>query len=145
MLSPFLVISQLTGGFVLSFIRVRLNFYYGFLYHGFWNLLFIVILPSVLSVLTPPFIETNKNYSIKIEEKLFIDNDEPRFFKIDSENGKIRTLNIEQFSFQHILNTLYKKDKYYVDDVLINLKLKSKKGIEKEELLKILKKEYDIE
>lgn len=144
-LSPFLVISQLTGGLVLSFIRVMLNFYYGFLYHGVWNLLFIIILPSVLSVLTPPFIENNKNYSIKIEEKLFFDNDESQFFKINSRNGKINSLNIQQFSIQHILDTLYKKDKYYVDDVLINLNLKSKQGLKKEEFLKILKKEYDIE
>lgn len=30
-LSPLILLSQLSGGFVLSYIRVRINFYYGFL------------------------------------------------------------------------------------------------------------------
>lgn len=144
LLSPLLVISQLTGGFVLSFIRVRLNFYYGFLFHAFWNLLFVIVVPSVQSVFKSPFVQDNKIFSIKIEEKLFFENDQPRYFKMNNKNGKIHTLNIQQFSVQHILDSLYKKDKYYVDDVLINLNLKSKQGLKKEEFLAILKKEFEI-
>lgn len=144
LLSPFLVISQLSGGFVLSFIRVRLNFFYGFLFHAFWNLLFVIVVPSVQSVFKSPTIENNKIFSIKIEEKLFFDNDDPRFFRMDIKNGKINALNIQQFSIQHILDSIYEKDKYYVEDALINLNLKSKHGLKKEEILKILKKEFDI-
>lgn len=82
-LSPIIISSQLFGGLILSFVRVRLNFYYGYLFHSFWNFIFIILFPSIQSLFTSPYVENNKNYSIKIEEKLFFDNDESQFFKID--------------------------------------------------------------
>ena len=34
-LSPLIILSQLVGGFIISFIRVRINFIWGFYYHIF--------------------------------------------------------------------------------------------------------------
>ena len=36
---------------------------------------------------------------------------------------------------QHLLDSLYSKNKYYVDDVLINLDFKAKGGVKKEAFL----------
>jgi membrane protease YdiL (CAAX protease family) len=40
---PMLVFSQFIGGLVLSFIRVRLNFYFGVAFHMAWNLIFLLL------------------------------------------------------------------------------------------------------
>jgi len=43
-LLPVLVFSQFFGGLIITFIRVRLNFYFAVFYHMFWNLFFITLL-----------------------------------------------------------------------------------------------------
>jgi hypothetical protein len=144
-LSPFIILSQLFGGLVITFIRVRLNFFWGVLYHWLWNFVVVIAIPISENVFTETYIEKKSTYTIAIEEKPYFDKEKQHTIKIDSVNGKIHSLNVQQFSIQHVLDTLYKKEKYYVDDVLINLNFKSKQGLKKEEFIKILKKEYEIE
>jgi hypothetical protein len=144
-LSPFIILSQLFGGLVITFIRVRLNFFWGVLYHWLWNFVFVIAIPISENVFTETYIEKKSTYTIAIEEKPYFDKRKQQTIKIDSINGKIHSLNVLQFSIQHVLDTLYKKEEYYVDDVLINLNFKSKQGLKKEEFIKILKKEYIIE
>lgn len=42
---PLLVLPQLFAGIILVFLRVRFNFYHSVIYHMFWNLFFMVIVP----------------------------------------------------------------------------------------------------
>lgn len=44
-LSPVIVLSQAITGFSITFIRVRLNFICGVLYHWIWNFLVIIFIP----------------------------------------------------------------------------------------------------
>jgi membrane protease YdiL (CAAX protease family) len=46
-LSPFVILSQLLGGFTIAYIRVRLNFLWGVFFHWTWNFLFIITVPAV--------------------------------------------------------------------------------------------------
>ena len=142
--SPIIVISQLTGGFIISFIRVRINFFWGILYHWIWNFLFVIAIPFLMYQVSKPYVEKTKNHTISIEEKPFMDAEKVRLFKIDSTENKITNMKIQQYSLQHLLDTLYQKDHYYVDDVLINLNFNSKNGASKEELLKLMRKKYKI-
>jgi membrane protease YdiL (CAAX protease family) len=144
-LSPFIILTQLLGGLVIAFIRIRLNFFWGVLYHWLWNFVVVIAIPISENIFTETYIEKNSNYTITIEEKPYFDKRKLQTIKIDSTNSKIYSLNVQQFSIQHVLDTLYKKEEYYVDDVLINLNFKSKQGLKKEEFIKILKKEYIIE
>ena len=43
----FVVLSPLIGGFILAYIRVRLNFPWSVLYHSVWNFLFAIALPII--------------------------------------------------------------------------------------------------
>ena len=52
---------------------------------------------------------------------------------------------MEQYSFQHFLDSLYQGNKYQINDTFIKMKFDSRKGVTKEEFIEILKKEYDIE
>ena len=144
-LSPLIILTQLTGGLVITFIRVRLNFIWGFLYHALWNFMVMIAIPAVEVSFTEPYTEHTKNYTIAIEEKLFFDNDKEQSIKIDSTGGKIHGITVKQYYLQTLLDTLYTKDKYYGGEALINLNLTSKDGITKEGIINILKKEYEIE
>lgn len=145
MLSPIIILSQLAGGLILSFIRVRLNFIWGVLYHALWNFTVIIAIPVVLDSFTEPYTEHTEEYTITIEEPLFIDENIVHYIKIDSTQGKIQRVAVKQYYLQDLLDTLYTKEKYNGGKILINLDLTSKDGIKEEELIKILEKEYDIE
>ena len=142
--SPIIIASQLIGGFVIVFIRVRYNFFYGILYHALWNMLatFIMFFTDNFS---SPYQEKTEKYSIEISEKHFFDEDEKQVFKIDSLQGKIHKIEVEQYSFQHFLDSLYQGNKHQINDAFIKMKFDSQKGVTKEEFIEILKKEYDID
>jgi len=145
MLSPIIILSQLAGGLILSFIRVRLNFIWGVLYHALWNFTVTIAIPVVVDSFTEPYTEHTKEYTITIKEPLFIDESVEHLIKIDSAQGKIQRVAVKQYYLQDLLDTLYTKDKYNGGKILINLDLTSKDGIKKKELIKILEKEYEIE
>jgi membrane protease YdiL (CAAX protease family) len=139
--SPLIIASQLTGGLLLSYIRVQLNILYSMLYHAIWNLLFGIIVPSAYVLFTPPFVESNPDYHIKIEEKAFISSVS---FNAQIKEDKIYYIQARKFQFQNLLDYLYGKGKLRSEEGLMDIDFESKEGISKEEFLKILRKKYDI-
>lgn len=144
LISPIFVLSQIIGGFILTFIRVRINFIWGVFYHCIWNFIFIMLFPIVEYQFSKPYVEITEDYKISITEKPFYNKNEIQILKIDSINNKIKKIEIKQYSLQHLLDTLYKKDKCYVDDVLIDLDFIDNEYKTKEEFKKILLKKYEI-
>lgn len=144
-LSPLILLSQLSGGFLLSYIRVRINFYYAFFYHALWNLTAVLIIPSIVLLFTNPFNAQGENYNLKIDENIFFHQSEPQKISLNIKDNKVYKIEAEQFYLQDILDVVYGKEKYYVDEYLIDLDFSSKQGVTKEEFKKILEKEYDIE
>ena len=142
--SPIIISYQLIGGLVIVFIRVKYNFFYGMLYHALWNTLMTFIM-FFTDNFSSPYQEKTEKYSIEISEKHFFDEDEKQVFKIDSLQGKIYKIEVEQYSFQHFLDSLYQGNKHQINDAFIKMKFDSQKGVTKEEFVEILKKEYDIE
>lgn len=142
-LSPLVIMSQMTGGFILAFLRTRFSLRWSMIYHALWNATAMILMLS-FEYFQSPYVDQNEKYTLSIREKYFYNPDQRQVLKIDSSQGKIYKMEIEQYSFQHLLDTLYQKDKYYIDDVFIKLNLESKKGIDQQELLEILKKEYKI-
>lgn len=138
--SPFIMLSQFLGGFVISFIRVRLSFSWGVLYHSLWNLIFTILAFAYVS----DFTQKTEKYDIKVQNKVFFDKTYSQYLKVDSLNGKINTLKVEQYSLRHLLDTLYGKNKYYLDDVLIDLEFYSKEGTSEVEFIQILDQQYKI-
>ena len=142
--SPIIISYQLIGGLVTAFIRVKYNFFYGILYHSLWNA--SLIFPLIfINNFSSPYQEKTEKYSIEISEKYFFDEDEKQVFKIDSLQGKIYKIEVEQYSFQHFLDSLYQGNKYQINDAFIKMKFDSQKGVTKEGFIEILKKEYNID
>ena len=144
-LSPLILLSQLSGGFVLSYIRVRINFYYGFIYHASWNFIASLIIPSIVLLFSSPVVDHSKNYSLEIDEKILFHQSELQSISIDIKDNKVYKIDAEQLYLQDILDQIYGKEKYYVDEYLMDMDFSSKQGVTKEEFKKILEKEYDIE
>jgi len=144
LLGIFIVLSQLTGGIILAFIRVRFSIYWSWLMHSLWNLIVIIVIPLLYYDFAKPFELATNEYKIKVTEKSFFEKNEPQVFLIDSGAGKIFRLKIDQYSLQHILDSVFQPDKYYTSDELVYLRLESTNGITKTKLLAVLRKEYKI-
>jgi len=144
-LSPLIILSQLSGGFVLSYIRVRINFYYGFLYHALWNFTAGLVIPAVILLFSNSYTDHQKNYKLKIDENILFHQNEPQKISLNIQDDKVYKIQAEQLYLQDILDVVYGKEKYYVDEYLIDMEFSSKQGVSKEEFKKILEKEYDIE
>jgi membrane protease YdiL (CAAX protease family) len=140
-LSPLIIASQLSGGLILSYIRVRLSILYSMLYHAIWNLLVGIIIPSAYLFFTPAFVENTSDYHIKIEEKAFVNT---VTFNADIKDDKVYYIEARQYQFQALIDYIYGKEKFRTDEGLIDIDFESEKGISKEEFLKILQKKYDV-
>lgn len=144
LISPLLIFSQLFGGLIITYIRVRSNFLMGIYYHCIWNFIFAIAIPVLEYQFSKPYTEKTEKYNISIIEKPFFNKEEEQTIKIDSMKNIIKKIEVKQYSLQSVLDTLSNKNKYYVDDILIDLSYNSKNGISKEEFIKILRKEYEI-
>jgi len=140
--APIIIASQLIGGFIIAYIRVKFNFGWGVIYHWTWNFIFAFAFPLLVNAFTPAYIEETKDHQLQIAEKVFFDDNKEQSIEIDSSNNKIYSIKVNQYSIQSILDTLNLKDKYYVNDVLINMDFSSKEGVSKEELIPIIDKKF---
>ncbi|ALR31991.1 hypothetical protein ATE47_16345 [Chryseobacterium sp. IHB B 17019] len=145
-LLPLILISQICGGFILSYIRIRLNIFYSILYHCIWNASFAIVLPFLTITFNDPYTYSGKHYDIKIQEQAFFNENKPKTLKLNEAGEKIYTLDAQQYQLQKISDTIYGKGKYIADEeAWINISFKSERGVTKEEFRKILQEEYTIE
>lgn len=52
---PIIILPQILSGFILSFIRVRINFFYALIYHSLYNLTVFLIIPSLQEFISSLF------------------------------------------------------------------------------------------
>ena len=141
--APILVFTQIIGGFVMSYLRIKFNFWMGFLYHALWNFVAFFIIDGSYYLLNIGKVEVkNDNYELVIEPQQFLSLTES--IKTEYTAG-IDTIYIFKAKFQNtkeILDIVSPDDKNYKgSSALINLDFKSEKGIHKDSLLSILEKE----
>ncbi|MGV4438956.1 CPBP family intramembrane glutamic endopeptidase [Ornithobacterium rhinotracheale] len=134
-LAPLIVSTQIFGGFLIAFIRVRFNFISGILLHSLWNF-FALIIVCVPFLKNDDFIKNEKDYNLKIKEISF-NHDGNQLFKIDSSKQKIHSIHISEYSYNHILDSLFNHNRHK-NDILIDLNFESKNGIDKNSLKKVL-------
>lgn len=132
---PILISTQLIGGVFLTFLRVRFNLLTSIVLHVSWNGL-LTIIPFAITIFEKPYENSSENHTLIIEY-LNYNTNKLQKFQIDSTSNRIFKIAIEEYSFNHILDSLYQFERNK-EDVLINMKLESKKGITKEELKELL-------
>lgn len=131
-------------GFVMSYLRVRLNFWWGCLFHFSWIFIFVVLFTSAESLFEKPYIDKTDAYSLIIEEKPFFDSDLAKPITIDSQDGKLKRLDAQQYQLQAVLDTLYGKNEYYSTSSFLKIDFDSKEGIAKDKFIDLITEEYDI-
>lgn len=140
-IAPILVGSQIIGGYLYTFLRVRFNFISALISHCLWNFL-LSLYPLVAAVFEKPYTVKTDKYEVQIIYSEYNDLDKQKLI-IDSSGNKLFKVESNQFSINHLVDSLT-GEKRKKTDFIIDLKLESKKGITKEEFVDIINK-YDME
>lgn len=146
-LAPILVLTQIIGGAIMSYLRIRFNFWLGFMYHALWNFVAFFIIEGSYYLLNIDKVEIkNNDYELIIEPKQFIGMIDPVEMIYTEEMDTIFEIKAAYFNSHEILEVLSPDNKNYKGTSdLINLDFKSEKGISTDSLLHILETEGYIE
>ncbi|QNL47831.1 CPBP family intramembrane metalloprotease [Olivibacter sp. SDN3] len=144
LMAPLIVGSQLFGGLLLSYTRLKLGFWWGVAQHGCWNGMIIML--SLLLFHNKEVLQINReDLALSIHELGYLDRSEQVFRVSQLENGTINGIELKNSSLQQIIDSLYADNHLAVlNDTWLNLKLKAPKGIDRAVLLDVLKKQYRI-
>lgn len=144
LLAPILTLSQFVSGFIMTYLRVRFNFWMGFAFHALWN--FSAVLFTLPDMLIDPkeIILNNEKYQLEIKEK--------SSFQI-KDKGINYTANIDTIyqletvgnKTEEILKVIHAENKFEPVSEYIDITFTSEKGIPTDSLLYILETEGYIE
>ncbi|WP_373707432.1 CPBP family intramembrane glutamic endopeptidase, partial [Kaistella sp.] len=135
LMSPVLIGSQIIGGYLYTFLRVKFNFASAVVTHMLWNLVLSLGVIFLLSV-EKPFQQNDQDLSIEIKQFEY-NNLESQNLTIDSIGSKIFKVEAKQYSLNHVVDTIANEQRRKTD-VIVDLKLTSKKGITKENFVEII-------
>lgn len=138
-----IVLPQITIGFILAYIRVRLGFRYSIFYHALWNLSILTFGVTGTYLMNPVIEYKKNNIELKVDCTPFRDRYIDKF-DIEKQQDTIYNMDIKQYPLQVIVDSIYGKGVYHVNDQYLNIQLKSEAGIHKDEFLKIMDEEFTI-
>jgi membrane protease YdiL (CAAX protease family) len=134
-LIPFIVLTQSVGGVLLAFLRVRFNIYTSIAFHAIFNSL-IVITMYIGQIIEKPYVKEDEYKSVNIKYLSFMSSNE-QIFEVDSLNGKIFQVKIQDYTMNHVYDSLLKIERNQ-EDFLLNLNIDSSKGLSLKEIQEIL-------
>lgn len=139
-LSPILILTQLTGGFILAYLRVRFNFWLSFLYHALWNFTAIFLLGNVGMLFVDDIDIKTYDYELQVKHQLFVSLTDDKTITFDqTEDGKLKMLKSDEFSVREMLEFIEVDFENYVPEaVIVDLNFRSNNGISNDSLLIIL-------
>ncbi len=141
-LLPLLILSQSITGLFLGYIRLRLGFLWAVLFHACFN--FVLITAAYLSYQHTEIINhKNTNYELRVVG-LFCRDSSNTYFTYDKREGKIFMVQGTNIDLQFFLNSFLDKEYKVRDGELVHLYFKSDKGLTEQELIKLLKEDFEI-
>lgn len=145
--APILVFTQIIGGFVMSYLRVKFNFWMGFLYHALWNFTAIFIIEGSYYLLNIDKVEIkNDTYELVVEPVQFLSLSESKRIEYTAGKDSVFIVKAKYQTTEELLEGLSLNNfEFKGNSKLIHLYFKSEKGIHKDSLLSILEKEGYIE
>ena len=142
-LSPIIIGSQLLGGFLLSYIRIKLGFIWSVIQHGVFNLSLIVL--SVIFFHNSDIIRiSNETHSISIKSLMFVDKDSSHY-STRYNKDLIYLVEGKNISLYDLIDSLNIEGPKPYDNKWINVNIDSENGITKNELERILKREIKFD
>ena len=135
LMSPVLIGSQIIGGYLYTFLRVKFNFVSAVVTHMLWNLVLSLGVIFLLSV-EKPYQQNDQNLSIEIKQFEYNNLDSQNLI-IDAIGTKVFKVEAKQYSLNHLVDTIANEQRKKTD-IIVDLKLTSKKGITKEKFVEII-------
>lgn len=144
--APIMLLSNLFGGFILAFIRVRFTIVFSILFHVFWNSFALFVIDGSYYFINEDRIEIkNTTYDLTIQPKQFLPL-KPSIVYYNANIDTIYNLTTHNRSIDEIINIISPLDtNYFKTSTLVEFQFKSEKGISKDSLLNILETEGYIE
>ena len=136
--SPVIIGSQLTGGILLSYTRIKLGFVWSIFQHSVFNLilLVLVIFFSHNHIIAQ---ESNKDVSIKIVEQAYVYKHNS-YYESESSRDTIFSIKANDISLSTFIDSLNIKNIKHFEDKWIDVQINCEKGIRKMDLKNLLKK-----
>jgi membrane protease YdiL (CAAX protease family) len=142
-LGPLIVGSQLIGGLILSYTRIKLGFSWAIIHHGLFNLFGILI--GVLFFHNSTIIdETKDEYSFHVSELMYIDK-EFSSYSTNIQNGIIYSIRGEDINLQKVINSLNSEEVNLYHDTWVDVYFESENGISNSVLLNLLKTKFKFD
>src|SRR5690554_5814834 len=143
-LAPFIILTQLVGGFIMAYLRVRFNFWLGFLYHAVWNFTMIFVISGIVFLFftEDTHIKTD-DYELEIKEKMFESLSGSKTISYKADDDTIYFIESEQYNMGKLLEIISPANKEYIakPSTVVVLKFEAEKGISKDSLLILLEQE----
>ncbi|MCC8361169.1 CPBP family intramembrane glutamic endopeptidase [Salinimicrobium sediminilitoris] len=142
-LSPVIIGSQLIGGFLLSYVRIKLGFLWSVFQHGAFN--FTLIILSIIFLHNNEIVRiSNKTLSINIKELVFV-NKYDSYFRTKFGEDEIYLIEANDISLYDFIDSLNLEGPRPYDDKWIDVNIYGEDGITKTELEKFLKREIKFD
>ncbi len=142
-LGPIIVGSQLVGGLLISYVRIKLGFLWGVLQHSLFNFVGVVFVmlffhnQDVIDLSTP-------RYNLQVIELMYIHKEDSNYSS-DFENNIIYSIEAENVSLQRVINNWSVEQEQLYDDMWVDFHFECKEGIDSKELIEILKEKIKFE
>lgn len=144
LLIPVFTLSQLIAGFTFGYIRNRLGFLWAAAFHGFFNLIF-VLLPYLIFDGTKLFKINNARYQTEAVQLIYKSTPNSFVTMDKTPDERYKMVKAENSSVPALTEFLF-EEKYYSEKVqLVNFNFKSESGISREEMLQLLKTHLKLE
>lgn len=145
LLAPILTLSQFVSGFIMTYLRVRFNFWMGFAFHAVWNFSAVMFAGQDSLKEVNEIQLKNDQFQLEIKKKSFF-NSVTKEMIHTAKNDTIYQFESKGFKLKNILNMIDTTQMKYEPMVdYIDIKFTSEKGIPTDSLLHILETEGHIE
>ncbi|QFG53234.1 CPBP family intramembrane glutamic endopeptidase [Chryseobacterium sp.] len=142
LLLPILILSQSVTGLFLGYIRLRLGFIWAVIFHACFNFVLITV-PYLVYQNTELINIKTANYELRIEGLFCMDSDTSSITH-DKHNDKIFMIKSTNTDLQFLIEATIGQGYDVKDDELVHFYFKSEKGMTEQELINLLKKEFEI-
>lgn len=143
LLSPIIVGSQLLGGLVLSYCRIKLGLTWAILQHSLFNLI-VTILAFLIFHNYSLVSKSTQKTNLEITELMYIDK-ETSCYSINRKDGRIYSIDAVNISLYQFMDSLQTKGPKPYDNTWINADFISKDGSTESEILEIMKSDIKFE
>ena len=143
LISPFIVGSQLLGGIILSYCRIKLGFIWAVLQHCLFN--FIIIGSGLFFYHNQNIVAfSSEGLTFQVTELLYLDDEQP-YYESEYKGDTLYSINAHNISIHRLVDSLQTTGPLPYDDTWVKVQLKSERGITKTEVLALLQKEIKFD